>query len=763
MPAPSDVADHPALRRLVDFEQRHWFDPVPCMGDAGDREREPDAETDLIVERTPARPNRRDEPSRRRRPNRIPERRPKMGYQPSLDGLRAVAVLAVIAYHAGFGWMHGGWIGVEVFFVVSGYLITSLLIEERGGTGRISLKNFWIRRARRLLPALAMVLVTVSLVTAATGTIDQQSQLRRDLPWAVLYVSNWGQIAGSVPYYSTDPPLLRHLWSLAVEEQWYLLWPLAFVGLVATVARRRRIALTLAAAAVAIMVFTNVTYGDGASPIHSVFGFADGADRVNFLYLSTITRASGLLLGATAAFVWQPWRSIATATADAVGASPRDTTGTRRAIIAVRLDTVGFSALAILACVAVTARLTESYTYHWLLALVSIMAVVVVMASVHPAAARLRALLSNKALVAVGVRSYGLYLWHWPIFVLAKATTGSPARFAVAMAITAVLSELCFRLVETPVRRGALGRWWANSGDQRGVALAGTAALVLALGLFYSTVTPRDAAVGGDNVDFVSPSITTVAAPQDAPSATIPPPSATTVAAPAPAPSLPISMTIVGDSQAHAIAVNLPNGIDTTFDINDGSVEGCSVYDSGRVTSQRRGFSNNFGTCEGWADEWADAVSDNGSSLALVVLGAWDVFDLEIDGETFTFGTSAWDRNFLAQLQRGIDSLSQAGAEVALLEVACMRPVEAEGAAVPPLPERGDDERVAHVNELLRQAASDNAETTTFVSGPTEWCNDESVATDVGMRWDGVHPYKPGVQLIFASITDDLIDAGTVT
>ncbi|HET9667104.1 MAG TPA: acyltransferase, partial [Desertimonas sp.] len=154
-----------------------------------------------------------------------------MGYQPSLDGLRALSVIAVIFYHAGFSWMHGGFFGVEVFFVVSGFLITSLLLDERNRSGHTNLAQFWLRRARRLLPALFTVLAAVAVWSILDGTDEQQSQLRRDLPWATFYGGNWGQIVGGVPYYSGDPPLLRHVWSLAVEEHWYLFWPLAFIAL----------------------------------------------------------------------------------------------------------------------------------------------------------------------------------------------------------------------------------------------------------------------------------------------------------------------------------------------------------------------------------------------------------------------------------------------------------------------------------------------------------------------------------------------------
>ena len=213
-----------------------------------------------------------------------------MGYIPSLDGLRALAVLAVILYHAHFSWIRGGFIGVEVFFVVSGFLITSLLLEESEDTGGISLRQFWIRRARRLLPALFTMLVVVS-AWALLFSKYKVGQLRHDFLAAVFYISNWWQIFSSdVPYFApSDPPLLRHLWSLAVEEQWYLLWPIAFIALFKWGKNRAKVAQALLVIAASIMVFTAIAYSSSNS------------DRINFLYLSTITRSTGLLLGAAGA------------------------------------------------------------------------------------------------------------------------------------------------------------------------------------------------------------------------------------------------------------------------------------------------------------------------------------------------------------------------------------------------------------------------------------------------------------------------------
>ncbi|HEY3485166.1 MAG TPA: SGNH hydrolase domain-containing protein, partial [Ilumatobacteraceae bacterium] len=405
------------------------------------------------------------------------------------------------------------------------------------------------------------------------------------------------------------------------------------------------------------------------------------------------------------------------------------------------------------------------YVYQWLLPLVSVLSLVAVLAVVHPAARGTRRIFSMTALVEIGKRSYGIYLWHWPIFVVLGATKGAVAPVVVGLLITAVVSEACYRFVETPIRKGALSRW--RAGGYRNAAPAwALAVLVGGLALFYVNVQPFDAAAGGEEVAFEleapgSSVPATSGAPSSAPTGAVVDPVAPTTSAPPAAvasttlPVLPRHITVVGDSQAHSLAINLPDGIDDTFAITDGSLDGCSVYDSGRVRSARDGFSNSFAMCEGWQDEWASAAS--GADVALVVLGAWDVFDMEDDGTTYQFGTPQADAHFTSSLQSGIDALKAAGAHVALLEVACMRPQDVEGAGVPALPERGDDARVAHVNELLRSVAAADPASVTFVDGPDAWCNDEAIATDLGHRWDGVHVYKPGANLIYETIAPALL------
>jgi len=309
------------------------------------------------------------------------------------------------------------------------------------------------------------------------------------------------------------------------------------------------------------------------------------------------------------------------------------------------------------------------------------------------------------------------------------------------------------------------------------IAAGCLAALIPLLAVFYGSVQPFDPAAGGADVAFALPATTVASASPSASPAAGPSSSvgtsdpgtsdaalavsttigSTTTAAPiATAPVLPRDVVIVGDSQAHSLAINLPSGIESTFDITDGSIDGCGVYDEGKgVSSRPGGFTRSFGECGGWAEEWASSAS--GADVALVVLGAWEVLDLEIGGQPVPFGSAEADRRFLEQVNEGVDALLSTGAQVALLEVACMRPQDVKGAGVPALPERGDDARVAHLNELLRQVAAARPTGVTFLPGPAAWCSDPAISSDLGYRWDGVHVYKPGAKLIYETIAPGLL------
>ena len=198
--------------------------------------------------------------------------------------------------------------------------------------------------------------------------------------------------------------------------------------------------------------------------------------------------------------------------------------------------------------------------------------------------------------------------------------------------------------------------------------------------------------------------------------------------------------------------------MEKTFVVADGSIDGCGIYDRGVGVGGTNGnFRRNFANCVGFEKSWAKSATKAKADVALVVIGAWEVLDLKINSFTFAFNTSPADTIFRTQIRRGIEALRATGATVALLEVACMRPVDSKGGPVPALPQRGDDMRTRHLNDLLREIAAPEDDGVFFVSGPKEWCNDPKISTSLSYRWDGVHAYKPGAKLIFETIATSIL------
>ena len=349
---------------------------------------------------------------------------------PALDGIRAIAVIAVLLYHADLLWAPGGFLGVEVFFVLSGFLITALLWSELVASGGLGFRGFWFRRARRLLPALFGLLL-VTLAAFLIGWPHEIAAIRGDVAAAFTYSSNWYLIGVNRSYFQTvgRPSPFGHLWSLAIEEQFYLLWPLALVLLYKVVRRPKRVAGFIGGAALLSAIAMWVLY-NGNDP-----------SRV---YYGTDTRAAGLLIGAALAVLWRPWTP-----GFKVKVSPR----------ALELAALGAGAILVWAFW----RWDEfsSFTYRPGLQLVSLASAVLVAASVHPET-RLHAVLGWKPLRWIGRRSYGIYLWHWPVYVVTRPGIdlgwSSGPTLVLRLGLTLLLAELSFRYVEEPIRRGALGR-----------------------------------------------------------------------------------------------------------------------------------------------------------------------------------------------------------------------------------------------------------------------------------------------------------------
>jgi peptidoglycan/LPS O-acetylase OafA/YrhL len=356
---------------------------------------------------------------------------------PGLDGLRAIAVIGVLLYHAGVRWLPGGFLGVDLFFVISGFLITSLLLSEARLAGRFSLRHFYLRRARRLLPALIVMLVVVAAFMAIFAAADL-GQARGDIAAALGYVSNWWYVLHHRSYFvaAGRPSPFQHLWSLAVEEQFYLIWPPVLVALVATRARLRWVTGVALTGAIGSAFWMRLLAVRGNVP------FDTDASR---LYFGTDTHASALLLGAAAA-------------AAMAGLAARLDRGIAVGV-RVACDVVGVAAL-----VAVCWSM-HAFDYYrpglyrgGFLAFAAVGVVVVATASA-PGGWLGRAL-DVAPMRWIGERSYGLYLWHWPVFVYTRPgldwSLHGPAALAARLAIVASLTELSYRFIEVPLRRGGV-------------------------------------------------------------------------------------------------------------------------------------------------------------------------------------------------------------------------------------------------------------------------------------------------------------------
>lgn len=383
-----------------------------------------------------------------------PERR--MPYLPALDGLRTIAVVGVVLYHLDFSWMPGGFLGVDLFFVISGFLITSLLLQQSAGPGGLSLGNFYRRRARRLLPALAATLVAVGAWSALVAT-DVIDNFRREVLAAVFYVSNWYMVLHQDSYFEVfgRPSPLRHLWSLAIEEQYYLFWPLLLVvGLLATRRSPRMLPVMVLGLALMSFCWMAVLYEPMSDPSRIYFG--------------SDTRLGGLLLGTCLAMVWRPWR--------------RPITELSRWLLAFvgLLGVVAF----ILAMVRVGEFDDSLYRFGFLW--VSLFGVAAV-AAVADKETPLALLLGTAPLVYLGVRSYAMYLVHWPVIVFTRPGVDVPlegwSNVVLRIGLIVVATEMLHRLVEVPIREHRFWSerpvfspppWWRKS-----AIVTGTAVLVV--------------------------------------------------------------------------------------------------------------------------------------------------------------------------------------------------------------------------------------------------------------------------------------------
>ena len=365
----------------------------------------------------------------------------KSGYIPSIDGLRAIAVVAVILYHLNITWIPGGFLGVDLFFCISGYVITRQLLDSVAAKGGLDLREFYIARARRLIPALFFMLIGTSIIIALWAP-DSVHRFVADLPYVLTGTENWHLVAIHQDYFSSigRAPLLQHTWSLAVEAQFYLIWPLVILLVLKYFGKARVAVASLIIAAssgIALFIFSLSLDSHGSAVI---------ADRIGHIYFGTDTHSLGLFLGATLAVSWVPanlHKEISQRAQDFID---------------------GIGVIGLLGLLATFLFINENNSAQYQLAfpLAAIFGCATIVSLVHPAS-RFAPLIGSKPLLWIGQRSYAIYLWHWVIFQVTRPTADLAGKiWAIDIArvlLVIALADISLRFIEVPIRRGALANW----------------------------------------------------------------------------------------------------------------------------------------------------------------------------------------------------------------------------------------------------------------------------------------------------------------
>ncbi len=573
----------------------------------------------------------------------------ELTYQPALDGLRGVAVMAVLLYHGGVSWMGGGFLGVEVFFVLSGFLITSLLLaeESRGG---IRLKDFWARRARRLLPALLALVTVCAAYELAVGPSHAVPDFGADALATLGYVANWHEIWVKSSYFTrsalTSP--LAHTWSLAIEEQFYLLWPLVLLGL-ARAGRR------LAARARHLPLIAFCAAGMAGFSLESALLYANGAG-LNRVYYGTDTRATGLLAGALlAALVAR--RPVA---GGCEGENLSARLGGRAAGLFGLVGAVG------LALFLAAANGNPAFLYRGGFLALDLSVVALLVGATAPGGSSLvKRLLSFAPLRGVGLISYGLYLWHFPLMLwLTDSSTGvsGPALLLLRLGASLGAALVSFFLIEQPIRRRQLPR-----PALRVLApLGGAVALALSLLTWGSTpalaganlVGPRrasqhcTASVGGRRETFHS------------------------------CPGIRVLM--LGDS------IGLTLGIETSFHpasygliAQNDSLFGCGFVETGLVYFEGGWVSPNP-ACQSALGTWKADEERFHPEVVMIEMGYWDESNWRRDGRVVHLGQPAYDAELRRAIHHFASVLGGPQLPVVFLSVPIVDPPPLSNGSAPP-------------------------------------------------------------------------------
>nr|WP_240163934.1 acyltransferase family protein [Mycolicibacterium sphagni] len=630
-----------------------------------------------------------------------------------MNGIRGVAVALVLVGHSGIPGVTGGFIGVDIFFVLSGFLITSLLLDEIGRTGQLDLGSFWVRRARRLLPAL-LIMVLAVIAARLLFPPDAVSDLRNDATAAFLWVANWAFVSHETDYFSqgAPPSPLQHTWSLGVEEQYYLIWPVliaAVAVLLAVIARRRGKTPTIVAVRRAVLVLA--VLGTVGSAAEAILMSSDAA--LNRVYFGTDTRAQALLIGAAAAaLLVRDWPAIM------AGLPLIHSRWVRWLAWGVPL-----AGVAVLAAITHVATGSATEFHNGLLIVVAVAAVAVIAPVALEQNGPVAWVLSTPPLVALGVISYGVYLWHWPVFLVLngeRTDWSGSALFAARCAVTLVLAVGSWWLIERPVRR-----WRPVHVPQLRLAAA-TMATAVAVAIVVVPV--------GTRIDPSSPDITQAAL--------VAPVETVRVAAPSHAGPREHTVSVFGDSIGWTMMRYLPPTPGISFldrtTIGCGLVRGGPYRYSGQSLEQKP-------ECDAWPERWAQRIAYDKPDVVLMMIGRWEVVDRKWNGNWAHIGQPDFDKYLESELHHALDILSSTGALVVVATEPYSRHGEQANGSLYP---EDQPSRVDQWNVLLRKVVGDRKNVTVLDLNKKLAPNGgyTNKINGVQVRIDGVHPTPNAVK-----------------
>jgi peptidoglycan/LPS O-acetylase OafA/YrhL len=655
----------------------------------------------------------------------------QFGFIPSLDGLRALAVLGVMLYHGGAPILGGGFLTIDVFFVLSGFLITSLLVGEWRKRLTIHLGQFWTRRARRLLPALLVMLIGVALYAKFLATPGEFSNLRLDSLSSLFYVANWHFIFAGTNYFNltAQPSPLQHMWSLSIEEQFYIVWP-PVVLLMLHLGNKLRPERKL------WPLFATALVGAVASAVDMRLLY-HGPQSVMRIYEGTDTRSQDLLVGATLAVGMAIWAQHRPSLPDDhVPCRVRSLRWSARIKpiaaweitprwIRLALQVLGWTVAAAYAYLWSHLTAPTAFLFRGGYFLIAVGVAIVIFCAVTNQAGSLARALGNRFFQYVGKISYGAYLWHFPLFAVLDAGRmhlyGYPL-LLLRIGVTLLVATASFYLVEEPIRRGRMR------------SLTEWRAWLVTTGAFLAVV-------------FVTV-LATLPTAAEAATVVIPAPQGPQYAGP------PVKVALFGDSTAFTAGWSISTNeaeVPYNVDFYSNGILGCGfmiVSDQighGVVTGPNGPCNAANPASQQWPAVWqADLARDQGTNVTMLMAGRWEVTDQVIDGRTMHIGQPAYDAILVRDLEQAVEIGTADGRYMILLTSPCFSSGEQPDGQ--PWPE-DSTARVTIYDSLLRTVAAEHpadVEVDDFGAQVCPGGTFESTIDGIRIRLaDGVHfPYE---------------------